>query len=318
MLTMGIGKTGRCMILMILLTWAVTMAGPYSRAEASDKTIGVIMSADIPYYQAIHQAFVDHLAGLGLGANRATVHLQAPEPDPMAWTNAARKFIAYDVDLIVCYGLPAALATLQERSRIPVVFAGVFYADALDLKRANATGITSTVPVETLLKNLSGLTAYPRLGIVLNAHEPDTVLATSRIEALKAKHGFQPVLFDLAKMDGLPVGGDIDALFFTSSAAAMSQIAPIMGGDKTDRIATAATMGGGEHYGVILTLKANPGEQGKSAAMMAAEVIQGTAPGKIAVKQPTQIDLVVNLKAASRLGMAVPFKILSAATEVIK
>ncbi|MDX1763196.1 MAG: ABC transporter substrate binding protein [bacterium] len=318
MLAAKIAMTGRRIVLMMLLGWTVMTAGLCPAAEASDKTIGVIMAADIPYYQAIHQAFLDQLADAGLGTDKATVHLQTPEPDPMAWANAARKFIAYDVDLIICYGLPATLATLQERSKIPTVFAGVFYTDALNLNKGNATGITSTVPVETLVKNLKSLKAFARLGIVLNGDESDTVLATSRIEALQSKHAFQPVLFDLARIHDLPASTDIDALLFTSSVAAMSRIAPLMGGDATDSIPTAATMGGGEDYGVMLTLKANPGEQGRSAADMAVQVLQGTAPAEIAVKHPTQIDLVINLKAASNMGMAVPFNILSAATKVIK
>ena len=86
---------GYRLVLTILLALTVMTTGRCATAEASDKTIGVIMTADIPYYQAIHQAFVDQFAAAGLGPDKATVHLQTPEPDPMAWTNAARKFIEY-------------------------------------------------------------------------------------------------------------------------------------------------------------------------------------------------------------------------------
>jgi hypothetical protein len=71
--------------------------------------------------------------------------------------------------------------------------------------------------------------------------------------------------------------------------------------------------GGGEDKGIVLTLSADPAEQGREAADMAARVIKGESPSAISIEK-----LIVNLKEATALGFKVPFDILSSATRVIK
>ena len=72
--------------------------------------VGVIMTADIPYYRSMHQSmFVALKQQLPPGEDVEFI-LQRPFPDPIAWSNAARKLIAIEVDLIVSYGAPATQA----------------------------------------------------------------------------------------------------------------------------------------------------------------------------------------------------------------
>ena len=60
------------------------------------KRIGVIMTGDIPYYGAMHQTFVAELDRKFAGVENIEIILQRPFPDPIAWSNAARKLIAFD------------------------------------------------------------------------------------------------------------------------------------------------------------------------------------------------------------------------------
>jgi len=84
------------------------------------------------------------------------------------------------------------------------------------------------------------------------------------------------------------------------------------------KIATATTIGGGEQSGIILTLSANPQEQGREAAKMTARVLKGEKPSSIALVQPKKIDLIINMKEATDMGLKVPFDLLTFATRVIK
>ena len=51
---------------------------------------------------------------------------------------------------------------------------------------------------------------------------------------------------------------------------------------------------------------------------MAAKVIKGAKPSSLPVEQPKKIEMIINLKEATAMGLKVPFELLTSATKVIK
>jgi putative ABC transport system substrate-binding protein len=304
----------------IILTLLLALLLTFSSwpASADQKMIGVIMTGSIPYYKEIHKSFTESLVAEGLGPGNAEIVLQSPTPEPMSWTNAARKLVAIGSDLIISYGAPATITAMSETSDIPIVFAGVFDPLALGITGKNATGISSKVPIASLIKNFKSITNFSTLGVVVNESEKDTLLQAGEVKQLEAAYGFRSVRFNIRRASDTPKIANIDALFLTTGCAAMHCVNNIIGLARKAKIPAAATIGGGETSGVILTIAADPREQGREAARMAAKVIKGAKPSSLPVAQPKKIDMIINLKEATDMGLKVPFDLLTSATKVIR
>ncbi len=305
------------------LNWLLTAALLLCtvRAEAADKIVGVIMSGNIGYYQEIHKTFVGTMAKEGFDFHKVDTVLQMPSPDPMSWTNSARKLVVADVNVLVTYGAPAALAAIKETKDIPIVYAGVYDPSAVGVTAKNITGISSKVPMTSLLKYLKKITPFTKLAIVYSDSEPDSVRQAEELAQLEGQYGFQTVKMPIRKVDDarkLTFAGKADAVLISVSAAANEAIDSIVKSAHESRIPTVSQTGGTAEKGVILTLAPSPVEQGEAAAHIAARLLKGEKPASISPQVPKLVELVLNLKEANAMGLKVPIDLLTDATKVIK
>ena len=294
---------------MLALAFLSASAAP---AMAAPKTIGVIMTGDIPYYKSIHLAFASAMKQHG----EFKYVVQSPAPVPMSWTNAARKLVVIGADIIVAYGAPATLTAMKETSSVPILFAGVYDPNAMQIAGKNATGISSKVSMEEITRGLKSIKDFKKLGVVFNKAEKDTILQVKELKSLEGKVGFKMVLYNSGRKGYASTIGGIDALLMTTSCAGMCGIKDVVGIARKLKIPTAASLSGGK--GIIYTVSADPSEQGTALADSAAKVFGGASPASIPFRKATKFQRIINLKEAAAAGLKVPKSLKSSATEVIK
>ncbi len=303
---------------LILIATLLMGSGP---AIAADKTMGVIMSGNLGYYQEVHKAFAVALAKEGYDHRKVDVLLQMPSPDPLSWTNAARKLAVAEVNVLVTYGAPAAMAGIKETKSIPIVYAAVYDPVGVGVSARNITGISSKVPMTSLLKYLRKMMPFTKLAVVYNESEPDSVRQAEELTQLESQYGFQSVRMPIRKPDDarkLVFTGKADVVFISLSAAANEALDGIVKSAHNAKLPTVSQTGGSGEKGVILSLSPSPTEQGEAAARIAARLLRGDSPASIAPEVPRLVELVLNLKEANALGIKVPMDLITDATRVIK
>jgi putative ABC transport system substrate-binding protein len=68
----------------------------------------------------------------------------------------------------------------------------------------------------------------------------------------------------------------------------------------------------------VISYGPNVPDQFRRAAEIVDKVLRGTKPGDIPVEEPTKYELVINLQAAKRLGLVVPYSMQLLADKVIE
>jgi putative ABC transport system substrate-binding protein len=289
--------------------------------SAGKVLIGVIMTADIPYYATMHQAFVDGLKKTLPTDEDVQFILQRPFPDPIAWSNAARKLIALDVDLIVSYGAPATHAVLFEKSKIPVVYVGVYEPEAAGITGRYVTGCGYKIPLSSLLRYFKRLKDIHKLRVVYSSNEEDSVRQMTELVDLAQLQNIDLSRVDIRSQGDIKkikaIGRD-DAVYVTGSALAHIWIDDILSLLHEKKVPAVDIFSDPDEEGMLITLFHPPEQQGARAADIAAKIIGGEPPENIAPELLRETELVFNLVEARKLGITFPIQLIVEATRVIK
>jgi putative ABC transport system substrate-binding protein len=244
----------------------------------------------------------------------------------------AADFVQRKLDLIATGNIVAALASKSTTSTIPiVVVAGDLVEDgvvaSLDRPGGNVTGIslmlTELVPkrLELLSELAPGGSAIALLVNPNNAQAERIIRGAQ--EAARAK-GVQLLILKAG------TESEIDAAF---DALVQEQAGGLLVGNdsffyaRTDQFAALASrhavpaiyfqrefvLAGG-----LMSYGTNVPAAYRQAGIYAARILKGAKPADLPVMQPTEFELVLNLKTAKALGLTVPPSILARANEVFE
>ena len=235
--------------------------------------------------------------------------------------------------IVVVSSQQAALAAKAATSTIPIVFtwpgdpvaAGL--VASLNQPGGNATGI-GTLNDELAAKRIGLLRELaPKAApifVLLNPVDPSADAMSKDLQARARTLGVQLQLM-YAGTDG-----EIDAAFATlpsnSGGALLVNADPFFFIRRAQITALAARHAVPAIYydrefavsGGLMTYGTDLPSVWEQAGNYVARILKGEKPGELPVAQPTKFQLVINLKTAKTLGLAVPPTLLATADEVIE
>lgn len=243
----------------------------------------------------------------------------------------ARELVAKNVLAIVVGSTPVVLRVKTVTDRIPIVHATginpVTAGLAVSLAKpgGRVTGITTMS--DTLIPKIVELMieALPSAKRICVVHNPNNTNDPFFVEQVRQSASSRWNISDVAirARDNLPKLSEF--LVDTGSDAALVLPDPILltlRREIVKRLNEAripamfgfsefVRVGGLMSYGVFL-----PGNY-RRAADFVDRILRGSAPGKLPVEQPTEFELVVNLRTAEALGLSIPQTILLRANDII-
>ena len=247
---------------------------------------------------------------------------------------AAAEFVRLRVDVILALGTPSALAAQQTTKAIPIIMVNV--GDAVEsglvtsLARpgGNVTGLSVLTPdlgpkVLQVLKDAAP--AVSRVAIWIDPTNPGQTLGVRQMDGVA-----KTLAVTLDRIE-LRAGDKLEAVFATTlrqrDEALIVFPLPITQGRDVRRIAefgvrnrlpTIAFLPDYVRDGLLISYGPNQAEQYRRAGRYIDKLLKGAKPADLPIEQPTQFDLVINLKTAKALGLTIPRSLLLRADQLIE
>ena len=243
----------------------------------------------------------------------------------------AAELLGLPVDILVTTGTPQALAAQAATSTIPVVFirvadpVGQGIVASLARPGANVTGVSAASMGPKQLEMLRAVVpGLKRIAVLWNANNPGAVRLRDIEDAAHALnlsletfaiHNPEELNVALDKTarsrpDGLLVAPAFNIAFDRGQIpnfAASIRLPQIY---STDVPFVAA--------GGLMAVGSNFASEQRSAAGLVDKILRGANPAELPVELPTQIDFLINLSAAERIGLTIPESVLRQATQFVR
>jgi putative ABC transport system substrate-binding protein len=243
------------------------------------------------------------------------------------------ELVGRQVAVILAAGSAVALAAKAATATVPIVFTGgsdpvaIGLVASLNRPGGNVTGST-IISHQIGAKRLEVLRQLvPNAGLIallIEAGNPSAETLGADTEAAARAIGLQTAAFAANSEASLEAAfaamaqRQVNALFVGGG--------PLLGNLRQKTVALASRHGLPAMYslreyvevGGLMSYSSDFADSHRQAGAYAGRILKGERPADLPILQPTKFELVLNLKTAKALGLAVPDKLLALADEVIE
>ena len=244
----------------------------------------------------------------------------------------AADLIERRVAVIVAASVDPAQAAKTATTTIPIVFqmSGDPVAEnlvsSLNQPSGNLTGVTSFAGVLTSkrLELLRELAPSARIAALMNLSNSNAKFRLKEIEEASRILDLRVEIVNTRNAD--EIDGAFASLLQRGAGAVLVVDDPLFSSARSklvalamrNRIPTLYYQSEFVQVGGLISYGSNYAERFRQVGIYTAQILKGAKPGELPVVQPTRFELVINLKTAKALGLAVPPTLLARADEVIE
>lgn len=317
--------------LLLGLASAPTVSAAQQSAEPP--RIGVLWPVSEEAEKGTLEAFRQGLRELGYreGQN-IIVEYRYSNGDDDLLPDLAAELVRLEVDLILTWGVTAARAAKEATAIIPIVNGsmsdpvGTGLVQSLAHPGGNLTGLTSMsrdlAPkrlqlIREIVPGISRLavltTAKPTAALQLKDTEAAAQSLAISLQALEVRDpdDFEGAFSAMASKRAEALVVLPDLMFNQNSKRLISLV-------ETHRLPAIYIASEFVHQGGLLSYAPSYPDLFRRAAGYVERVLEGADPAELPIEQASKFEMVINLKAAETLGIAIPPAVLIRADEVIE
>lgn len=315
----------------VLLTVLFVLASGAVGVGAQPIKIGVTQIEEHPALDAARDGFIERLAELGYAEGVDVEYdIQSAQGDMGTALTIAQKFQADGVDLVLAVATPTAQAAAQVLRDTPILITAVTdpvvaeLVDSVEQPGTNVTGTSDLTPVKNQLELLKEIAPdASRVGIIYNAGEVNSVV---QVDIAKAEAGALGLTIVEATVTNTgevmqaaqSLIGRVDAIYVPTDNTAVSAIESVIMVAEQARVPLIAGEDLSVESGAMATIGIDYYVLGRQTADIAARVLQGADPATTAIEYLDDMNIVINVDAAERMGVTLSDELLQRASRIIR
>ena len=322
----------KCLSLLVpfLLVSLVLFSTAFAADPPKKVLIGVSKIVAHPALDAVVKGMQDELVAEKINVE---YDVQNANGDMNAAASIATKFQSEKVTLAVGVATPTSQALVNTLKGIPIVFTAVTdpvkagLVASLKKSDRNVTGVSDMTPVKQQIELLLKVKKVKRLGHIYTSSEENAVVLAGIVKQACKELGIEFVETTVSKSSEVKQAVQaiirrVDALYISTDntvVSAMSAVAdvamkarvPIMSADPSSA----------ENYPVLAAWGFDYYKMGRTTGKLVVEILNGKKPEQIPTRFMTKtsdVDLLINLDVAKKLGLTFPKDIVKSANKVVE
>lgn len=319
-----------CLVAAVLAVTLLSLSSVFAAEPPNKIVIGISKIVSHPALDAVEKGVQDELAAEGI---QAQYDLQNANGDGKTAASIANKFQSEKVSLAVGIATPTAQTLVNTLKGIPVVFSAVTdpvkagLVKSLTSGEKFVTGVSDMTPVKQQIELLLKIKKFKRLGHIYTSSEENAVVLAGIVKQACKELGIEYVETTVSKSAEVKQAVQsiikrVDALYISTDNTVVSALSAVTDVAMKNKVPVmSADPSSAETYPVLAAWGFDYYKMGRATGKIIAEILKGKKPEQIPTRFMTRasdVDLLVNLDVAKKLGLSVPLDIVKSANKVVE